>query len=156
MTCTYENIFMKRPPDKFLLLMLITLLISVSCRSNRSETTKLSVNDKVPPTFQVEGAGYELFFSVYEITSERDKNGMNNRPMWIFKSKQRGEHETWIPITYGQLADEFEQTFPTTGPPAQLVEDKLYGAHTTIYSTAGDEVLFMIKDGKTNLVGNRK
>lgn len=128
-----------------LLILPLALLPSASCQSE----TKLSVNDKVPPTFLVEGSGHELFFSVYEVVFERDKNGNTSGLTWTFKSKQRSAHETWLPITYGELPEEFEQTFPKVGPPAPLMENKLYGAHATIHSTAGDEVWFYIKGGKT-------
>ena len=128
-----------------LLILLLASLPYVSCQSG----TKLSVTDKVPPAFQVYGSGHELFFSVYEVTSERDRFGRKTIPVWALKSKQRGPHETWVPITYGQLPEEFEQTFPKSGAPVLLVEDKLYGANATIYSTAGDKVWFTLKDGKT-------
>jgi hypothetical protein len=131
-----------------LFVLLLTSLLYLSCESE----TKLSVTDKVPPTFQVHGNGDELFFSVYEVTSERDRYGRKAVVVWAFKSKQRGPHKSWVSITYGQVPEEFEQTFPTSGEPSPLVEDKLYGASATIYGTAGDKVWFKLKDGKTSRV----
>jgi hypothetical protein len=125
-------------------LLAALLLFLVAC----DRSTQLRMEDESLPSFAVIGGGYELFFVVSEVTDEKDRFGRKELPVWRFKSKQRSEHRTWPTIVYGQLADEFAQTFPKQGSPLPLVEGKTYGVHATIYSTAGDDLWFTIKQGK--------
>jgi hypothetical protein len=83
-----------------------------------------------------------------EVIETRDQFGRKEVSIWSFKSKQRSEHQMWPTIVYGELSDEFEQTFPHQTNPLPLVEGKLYAVHATIYSTSGDSLWFVVKDGK--------
>jgi hypothetical protein len=128
--------------------LIASLLICLSCSISCTHRTNLSIEDELAPSFRVTGGGYELFFSVGEVIHEKDRFGRKELPVWAFKSKQRSHHETWPTIVYGELSDEFKQTFPHQTNPLPLVEGKLYGVHATIYSTSGDSLWFVVKDGK--------
>jgi len=128
--------------------LIASLLISLSCIISCGHDTTLSIKDDRFPSFEVRGGGYELFFSVSEVTEEKDRFGKKEVPVWSFKSKERSAHKTWPTIVYGELSGEFEQTFPHQTKPLPLVEGKLYGVHATIYSTSGDSLWFVVKDGK--------
>lgn len=128
--------------------LIASVLISLSSIISCSHRTSLSIKDELAPSFEVRGGGYELFFSVGEVIQERDQFGRKEVTVWSFKSKQRSEHKTWPTIVYGELSDEFEQTYPHKTKPLPLIEGKLYGVHATIYSTSGDELRFVVKDGK--------
>ena len=88
----------------------------------------------------------------HEVTGEKDEFGRKELPVWAFKSRQRSEHKTWPSIVYGQLPNEFVQTFPKQGNPLPLVEGKIYGVHATIYGTSGDNVWFIVKEGKASRI----
>jgi len=123
-------------------------ILFLSLLASCGHRTKLTIEDEVSPSFLITGSGYELFFGLGEVTVEKDRFGRKELPVWSFKSRQRNEHQTWPTIVYGQLPDEFEQTFPKQGSPQPLVEGRVYGAHATIYGTSGDEIWFIVKEGK--------
>ena len=130
-------------------LLVVTIFLSLSCITSCERRTNLSIKDELSPSFEVTGGGYELFFSIGEVGPDRDQFGRKEElPIWVFKSKQRSAHETWPRIVYGQLVDEFKQSFPDQGNPAPLIEGKLYGVHATIYGTSGDSLWFVVKNGK--------
>jgi hypothetical protein len=128
--------------------LIATIIFFSACMTSCDRRTNLSIKDEASPSFEITGGGYELFFGVGEVSNERDRFGRKELPIWSFKSKQRSEHETWPIIVYGEMLDEFKQTFPSQGNPAPLVEGKLYVVHATIYSTSGDSLWFFVKDGK--------
>jgi hypothetical protein len=128
--------------------LIATIIFFSACMSSCERGTNLSIKDEVSPSFEITGGGYELFFGVGEVSNERDRFGRKVLPIWSFKSKQRSEHKTWPIIVYGKLFDEFEQTFPSQGNPVPLIEGKLYVVSATIYSTSGDSLWFVVKNGK--------
>ena len=128
--------------------LIVTIFLSLSCIMSCERRTNLSIKDELSPSFEVSGSGYELFFSIGEVTPEKDQFGRKELPIWACKSKERSAHETWPRIVYSQVVDEFKQTFPDHGNPAPLIEGKLYAVHATIYGTSGDTLWFVMKNGK--------
>lgn len=128
--------------------LLANLILSLSCLTSCERGTNLSIKDEFSPSFEVTGSGYELFFGISEVTPEKDRFGRKEVLIWAFQSKQRSAHDTWPTIVYGQVIDEFKQTFPDQGSPAPLIEGKLYEAHATIYGEHGVGLWFVMKNGK--------
>jgi hypothetical protein len=118
--------------------------------------TKVSVDGRIPPTFNLDGSGHQIFFVISEISPENHvrvakRNSEKDTPLWKIRPKEGTADRAWDwpPITYGKVPTGFEQEFPEQSDPPQLVEGKVYAAGGPANGAKGGEVWFTIRDGKS-------
>lgn len=120
------------------------------------ESTKVSVDDNVPPTFKLYGSGHQISFVVSEIPRENQvasayRDPSKNINLWEIVPNEGTPDIAWEwpPIIYGRVPSGFRQKTPESGTAQQLVEGKVYAAGGPAYGANGGEIWFTVKDGKS-------
>ena len=135
------------------LLLLATLIIS--CES----ATTVSIDGKVPPTFEMTGSGEMVFFIVREISPDNQKlapaqrDSRKDSVLWQIAPDALSSSEKVVSrlpgITYAVVPKGFVQKRPESDAPPALVEGKVYEAGGPATNAQGGFVWFTIRGGKT-------
>ena len=129
------------------LFLLLCLTASCSHADLERATSVSIVNDANPPTFKLDGSGYQIFFLVEEngLTNPRQ-----NRTLWKIVPKEGTRREVWLwpKITYGKVPDGFVQKTPDGGEPPPLLEGRFYSAGGPASDVNGGEIRFTVRNGK--------
>src|SRR5438132_1684936 len=117
--------------NRSLLIFFMLLAPTTSCTHATFEraTTVTIVDDSNPPTFKLDGNGYQMFFLVEEVSAENHvgcafQDPRKNTHLWHITPKEETRSEVWLwpKITYGKVPDGFVQKTPNADKPPPLLE----------------------------------
>jgi len=113
----------------------------------------ISVDEKVPPSFNFTGSGTVPFFVVVDLGDEGgdgdNSEKLNEAVLWkITPNSTKAGTIPLGPITYGIVPTGWSQTVPDRGSPPPLVEGRVYHAGGPGIEMPEGVVKFRIASGK--------
>jgi hypothetical protein len=134
--------------------LIVSLLFVSTLGACFERDLKVSVDGKIPPTFNLSGSGNLNFFVVMEVppqnqTQKVQRSSDNNIVLWKIAPRNiENSIRKLSPITYGRLPVGFAQLVPSNGEPTALIEGKIYEVGGTAYNSNGGFIWITVRDGK--------
>ena len=141
---------------RFLSLIVIAFLTStlviVGCLFERD--TVVSIDGNNPPTFRLQGSGYQDFFGVWELPAQKivplqERPVLDTPALWEIWPNDGPRADKWPLLKYGQVPPGFKQKIPEHGEPRPLEEGKMYEAGGPASNANGGSIWFKIQNGKS-------
>jgi hypothetical protein len=108
--------------------------------------TTVKITNDNPPVFKLSGSGSLVFFGVFELVNNNERD---LRTIWRIKPKSSVDMREIPPIKYGEVPEGFFQLDPEGSTPAPpLVEGQTYEAGGPADEASGGYTVFVIRDGR--------
>lgn len=118
--------------------------------------TKLSLKGSNPPKFVMTGSGTLSSMRIGGPNKQREAEGEEAYLYWLIESRKDADRpiERLSPITYGDVPDDYDQTYPKKGPPPPLIEGDRYLIHIETFDASPFIGYMTIHNGKAILEPN--
>jgi hypothetical protein len=128
-------------------------LVTVATACEQSTGIRVTLEDKVPPSFSVSGSRWVSDFQVEEIPQNVPRSEINpltfkGETVWKISAPSRIRATAWPGITYGEVPQGFSQEIPEHGPPSRLTEGKVYIVRAIDTGGPQGVVFFKLRDGR--------
>lgn len=130
----------------------VLLIVALSCGDAFERDTKIEMDGKNPPTFELSGNGQLWWIEVLDLSPSDVSVYAPERVIWKIKPTGKNTHWPLPKITYGIVPSGFTQEIPANGAPPALVEEKPYNVSAPTSNANGDSMIFMLRNGKASRV----
>lgn len=125
------------------------LSITLCCGDAFERDTKISMDGKNPPTFELSGNGQLWWLEIRDLSPSSISVDAPERIVWKIKTIGENSPSSLPKITYGIVPAGFIQEIPANGAPPTLIEEKPYSISAPTSNANGDSVIFIIRGGKS-------
>lgn len=151
-----EDSPIKRAPYRRSRYALSVLLVVTAFFFGCERDTRLSFKGSNPPKFVMTGSGTLSSMRVGGPNKQREAEGEEAYLYWLIESRKDADRpiERLSPLTYGEVPDGYDQTYPEKGHPPPLIEGERYLLHIETFDASPFIGYMTIHNGKPILEPN--